>query len=406
MPGFVPAIVCSPSHQTIGLHSPLLHAAHQQALQEFQLQASWLRDFRAPRIPIPPHRRSTFAHLGQWLRTLIGAYSDTRTLEDAIAETMGTSLGPLPWAVTRAIGRHERCGGPGPAPILEIGAGQRLVPAGLKALYGDAIAIAEVAPRFGRIGHPAIDQELAEVDIDRATLPGDSFELVYSFFGSMYGRDQLGILQKVLDSLRIGGETFLIWQVSRKHNALSAQVRSRSSVFQRYGFDCTTQHRCYFPSGHLHTTQHHTVWARKRAATIDVRGAFEAAAKSDANRMVHLSQDGVYFPSDWLTRDILHTLTADLLTMGCDIIDVPKEDVYYRLTGRRSDWAQADLTQLVAGRSLEHLLAGEPLSLLVLPHLEQAMSLRARNTTLPAEEEADVDAFALALERRSISFHP
>lgn len=415
MPSFVPTIVRHPSQLTIGIPS-LLRTAHQEALQEFQLQTSWLRDFRMPSIPTPPHRRFTFAHVGQWLRSLIGAYADSRTLDDAIVETMDTSLGPLPWAVTRAIGRHARRGYAGPAPILEIGAGQRLVPAGLKALYGDTIAIAEVAPRFGRIARPAIDRELAEVDIDRATLPGDSCELVYSFFGSMYGRDQLGILQKILDSLRIGGETFVMWKEGRRHNALSAQVRSRSSVFPRYGFDITTRHCCYFPSGHLHTTQYHTVWARKRASAIDVRGAFDAVAQIDANQdmsdaehartMVHLSQDGIYFPGDWLTRDKLHSLTSDLLKAGCNTFDMDADEACYRLTGKRSEMALADLVEFVAGRSLAYLFEGESLSQLVLPYIAEAMHLRADNTTASAEADADYDAFARPLEQRSISFHP
>lgn len=397
---------------------PVLQEARDMALAEMRHQTAFVHHQTYPDIQLPKGRRSSAANFFQKALAGIGWYYDARTLEDAVADTCGTSLGPLPLAVERAVARHRARQLSASANVLEIGSGQRLVAAGLKAISADRVRLWEVSPRFaGR--KDVIDVALEERGIDDACLPADTFELVFSLYGSLYGKDQLGILQKVVDSLRVGGETFLMWKVRGHQNQqLAALVRQWPAVFQEGGLDLTVDHRAAYLPGSLTLRQHYAVWGRKWGPSVDVRELFASAGAMNRTfpsppaeyaPMVRFSHDGPWFPSAWFVVGHVRQLTELLLETACETLGIDSATFYYKLTGNRltdTDEAIHRSAAYFVDGAWEAMMAGVPLTAQLLPEVGDVAAILTKQTTLGEIAADDLDRAMEAARFRDLTFHP
>lgn len=289
------------------------------ALTEQALRFPYPRD---PKLPF--WRSSTINGVTQALRSLVGMYKDDRTLSQADDITRYTAFGPLTSAVERALVRHRLRGDEGGAPVLEIGAGQRLVAAGLKAIHGNAIFLHEVSPAYAQL-QGAIDVMMPAAGIDHAWVPKDYFELIYSYYGSMYGDDQIQILDKVVSGLKVGGEALVMWKFGWKHNYWAELIRRQSAYLQQNGLDISIHSDGVSISGGLIEALH-AVWVRKRSDQVDVSSLFERVETRDQQKValapatMRLSSDGPYFPVGDLSLGDLEIVVDRMVLAACEVM--------------------------------------------------------------------------------------
>lgn len=288
----------------------------------------------------------TFASPLQLFKWLMFHFNDTRTLNDVSGYFNYSPLGPLAFGVARAVERHRLRGlPPGPVDILEIGAGQRFVASGLHLIFGDQLRIHESAPVYAsRRG--GIDVELPPGSIDVAELPRDAFELSYSLFGNLYGDDQVAVLQKVTDSLRIGGEAFLMWKSTSTNRALATLVREHPEIFSAGGLDLAVIDMFDLDIAIKDKKNEHifVVWARKRGTGIDIRDLFRQARSSlgksgELGHTVRLSLDGPSIVIPAGSAFAFEPIVERMIQAFLDTSRIAPSDAYYYLTGTRLDAA-------------------------------------------------------------------
>lgn len=396
----------------------IVAGAENLALQEIALLTRF-DGFQYPREPnIPAWHRTTAATPLQKICRFIDGYCDDRGLKEADGFTHSSGLGPLTLSIGAAVFRNSIRNGHSPAPVLEIGAGQRLAARALKQhLFGDVIRTCEISPVYAELSG-AIDEELPAGFIDDVTLPGDSFDLVFSLFGSLYGRDQVGILQNVIDSLRVGAETFLMWKpkwlwLNRENERLSALAMRWPSVFQRGGVDLTIVKNFHAETiGSLKGISIHALWARKRKDVVQVHDLFreveELDRQSNADRnkrpdgyepMVRLSQHGSYFPSSTFNAKRLKSLVQQIIGAVCEELGVEATRLEHVLTGTDLSTCKDSGEEIarhnianyaIAEMSKSRLHAGVPLTTLVYNEIRTAINLLHSGITQPQYIEQSV----------------
>ncbi len=354
---------------------------------------------KALRLPYPEDpelpfwRSSTVSGVAQLLRRAVGLYKDDRALAETDVLTRYTAFGSLSAAVERARARHLAREESGAPRFLEIGAGQRLVAAGLKAMYGDRIALEELSPQHASL-QGVFDLVLPAAKIDDAPIAEDRYELIYSFYGSMYGEDQLKVLQKVVAGLKVGGEASLMWKYGWRHNAMAKLVRRHAAFFQQEGLDLSISSLGVSADGGLPEAVH-SVWARKRVESVDVQGLFARARAFGRNAeqpgvpaTLRLSSDGPYFRmDDFLLGDLERIVDEMVISAGfamgleprrleSSFRDLPAARFGQNRLASGTALADAILSRILLQRHEHHnpspLAYHEPLSLLVLDYLHQA----------------------------------
>lgn len=359
------------------------------------------RDFKKPDIT-PPRSMNpgeTAATFAQRFKSATIGYNDVRDLDAANIFTFGTPIGMLPLAAQRAVRRNEhRIGGAYPARILEIGAGHRFTAAGLKKLFGDQIQIYEISPVYFRSTPNSVDVEMPEAFIENAFLPENSFEFIYSIFGSFYGKDQISILQKVIDSLLVGGEAFLMWKVGLKTTGLYQLTRRWPTIFQQAGLDITVQYRVagdYIPRDE----EVFSVSFRKRQLSVDVQKAFKTAEDYDSkypdvtwgrypvgsHPNIRFVTEGPFFPGQIFSDRYLNLAGAIAVDSAADAVGMPLKDLFWTISGENAkDCTPLACASDIAERLLEpkDLMDGTPLSVLVARRLYPAVYAAKYGMTL------------------------
>ncbi|HLD46102.1 MAG TPA: hypothetical protein VJC18_11770, partial [bacterium] len=284
--------------------------------------------------------------------------------------------------------RHAKRYVAGPAPLLEIGAGNRLVPMGLKDLFGDALHITELAPRYSSTKR-GVDRELPAATIDRADLPRSAFELAYSFFGTYYSNRQLVVLQKLADSLKVGGEFFGFMKPNGTNRRLMELVARWPMIFYKGGLELVIEDH-YFgtpPIGEPALV----VSARKCAESIDVGQLFDQARRADKKGGEHEHLSLVSDPSIRLTLDgprtalsqaeeLLPQLIQQVVRWFCQTYKKNPAQLYYQMTGERLVLQSADeperetlgmqaiVDDLLSLDGLQKLICGVPLTTMLMRH--------------------------------------
>lgn len=173
-------------------------------------------------------------------------YNDRRGELASNYYLMRTPMGAMHAAVARHLER-----GASPVRVLAIGAGEGLAELGLRQRFGDAVHLTQIGPTYSTAPHmaatfdaalpiPADDPySLAQALATAGTLP--PFDLAWSIYGNLHDAgDQLAIVQRVVDRLRVGGEFFLMWDV-RPHQEQTRwyyeTVRRTSAFFRARGLD-------------------------------------------------------------------------------------------------------------------------------------------------------------------------
>lgn len=359
------------------------------ALSEFSRLIDFKRNFEYPSTPeLPFFRRGTASGPLQLLRRFI-AFNDTRSLLESDTYTRSTGLNSLALATERAIARHQARGVEGGAPVLTIGAGQRVTEQGLKVLYGDAISIHEVSPRFSRT-KDAVDVEVSESRIEEAALPASSFELAYSIMGSYYAKDQVDVLQRVVDSLRVGGELFLMWPLGSRNKYNAILVDQWSGVFHEKGLSIGASllvEESFNPFGEPKIIG---IWATKVGADVDVRDAFDEAGKlsREGNRkgdaasqaVFRLTANGSYFGAQMMTNKHLAPLVESMIDMICVSYSTDSKTLLHKMTGIDVDEMSSEVARLKLAESLvknnrSALKGNYPLTQKILRELSRALAI-------------------------------
>lgn len=226
LPALLPPLICAPKAFVISGASPQFSIESNLAVNEAVSILKFNKEFQYPQIAIPISHHSTASSRWQGVRKSLGLFYDNRSIQNAETYCAASPLGSLPLAVARAVGRANLEGGlNNPASILEIGAGQRRVSAGIKAVFGDIVINSEIAPAYSM--QPGIDRELPASGIDDAELGVGNFDLIFSIFGNLYGKDQLRILGKVIDGLKSGGGIFPDVETHYRQPATSSQNQTK-----------------------------------------------------------------------------------------------------------------------------------------------------------------------------------
>lgn len=359
------------------------------------------RGFKKPDI-MPPggmNPGETAATFAQRFKSATIGYNDVRDLGAVNIFTFGTPIGMLPLAAQRAVRRNrQRIGDTYPARILEIGAGHRFTAAGLKKLFGDQIQIYESSPVYFRGTPNSVDIEMPEAFIENAFLPENSFEFVYSIFGSFYGKNQILILQKIVDSLLVGGEAFLMWKVNSKTIRWSQLVKRWSAIFQQAGLDITVQYRVagdYIPRDE----EIFLVSLRKRQLSVDVQRAFKAAEDYNSkypgvawsrypagfHPNIRFVTGGPFFPGQIFSNSYLNLAGAIAVNSAADAVGIPLRDLFWVLSGENpKDCTPLACASGIAEKLLEpeDLMSGTPLSILVASRLYPAVYAAENGMTL------------------------
>lgn len=363
-------------------------------------------DVMQAQYPSPPklpffHKSTTSGFL-QKVRQVLLLWKDKRTLDHPRinAMTRHSALGPLDKAVERAVVRRQKENSP--AKILAIGAGQRLMEAQLKELFGNRIEIHEVSPSYAEL-KSAVDVELPISGIDDAELPKDYFDLIYSFYGNIYGRDQIHILQKVIDSLAIGGEAFLMWKItSIKNYRIANLMRRHTAFFQQRGIDVSVESKVYGEGPSLEIF--HTVWVRKRANNVNIKALLEEtrglvaedAKELEAKKTVRFSLNGPYFYSRDISQRHLECLVERMIASAAKAMNIGSEDLAAKLLHRsylahefrsRSHQLATEFLQTyyyddVKSGTPNGLEYSVPLSVLLLNFIHRAIPVLKTKTTL------------------------
>ena len=404
------AVLPAPFAPTVPVQAPRAATPLELALKECESLTRHAAYFKNPTLP-PTEGRiiSTAWTWVQRLRGLVSAFNDTRTLKETNPFTMHGPLGPLPMAVERAIARHGARGNIGIAPILEIGAGQRLVAAGLKMLYGDAIALHESSPtyaeRFGNLLQP-----LPAASIEDAALPENTFELAYSFYGSIYAKDQVRVLNNVVKSLRVGGEFLLMWKTSFRNNALARLAYRWPAVFAMGGLDIETECDTFKAFSDLEKI--HVVWGRKCNDEVNVAALFEEARLHHAlykgapyptsvRRQIRLSRDGPYIPCDHVSDYDLIDMMAQMIERAAAMLKVSGIELHRAIIGGPPQQKYVTPFDLLARAALANnfrpcvssydaLVRHIPLSAIALRKVIESIPLLGTDSSLPGQLNNDV----------------
>ncbi|MBI2344411.1 MAG: hypothetical protein HYV02_08785 [Deltaproteobacteria bacterium] len=373
-----------------------LQQATGHAVAETAAYAHWRRDYRAPVVTVPRQTRSSAATLSQWFWKGLDRYHERRTLDDAIHLTMGAPCGPLPLAVERALTRME----PGKAaPVLEIGAGQRLVAAGLKALFGDRIFLAEVSPKFTGIPN-VIDLELAQTPIENCRLPANTFQFIYSLFGSYYARDQIALLGNVLQSVMVGGEAFLITRNNRRFRRLSEAVTQHHADASRFGIAMACQ-EWWHDDGSRFGVRYGSVWLKKLAEDADLLAYLAAclmqlhrplpASSPPPSPIVHLCTEGPALPSEEVPDAQRQAITAALIETSLHAWNLSRDTFCYKVSQTTGDEVFAAIVAQCVQWSTQspHI----PLTTIIRVLLDQVYAIRDSDLTLPAMKRDDWESF-------------
>ncbi len=403
----------------VGTHGPAISAvnvwnnlppevvtASAMGVRDVQKLTQFVNDFEYPDDShISSSGGNTAVGVVQNLRRLIGGFNDKRDLRDVTEYTTYDSLGPLPLAVERAIVRNSlRRRGEG-ASILEIGAGQRWVAWGLKYLFGDKIITHEQSPKYSR-AKGAIDVELPASGVEEADLPSNTFELSYAYFSSIYGKDQIGILQNVLDATRVGGEIFLMWFDNAHHRELSRLARAWPEVFRRGGLDVTIRHIADQDPHPFSNQSLHYVWVRKRKDDVEVAPLFDRAADLRNGKvapdfletvsMIRFSYDGVYFPAALFAPHHLEFIVGRMVEGFRADLGVDMQFLAYKMLGIKFSDGESGggeafkvLTRHIVKNVVDHRLKiGIPLSAIVAQWLQRLFIAPDGPETIPEILEA------------------
>ena len=371
------------------------------ALAELGELIEFRRKFRYPAAPdLPLFRRGTSSGALQFFRRLL-AYNDIRGLSDSDEYVRTTGLGSLKFAVDRAIARHTMRERTGSAPVLTIGAGQRLTELGLKTLYDDQVTMHEVSPRFART-QGAVDVEVAEDKIEDVVLPPASFEFAYSIMGSYYAKDQIDVLQRVVDGLRVGGELFLMWPWSRQNRHHAGLVDRWSGFFHHKGLDIGAKTFTEDGFNPFKNPRMILVWARKGSADVDVGAAFQVAAELDKVGLVggqvqyppvfRLAMGGSYFGAHMVTQQNLVPVVESMVDIVCKAYETDPGTLLYKMSGRRMNGiaceeARHELAQLLIGEQRFKLKDNFPLTTTILSSLSPALAILDTDSTVQAERD-------------------
>ena len=373
------------------------------ALAELGELIEFRRTFQYPVAPgLPLFRRGTSSGALQFFRRLL-AYNDIRELSDSDEYVRTTGLGSLKFAVDRAIARHtmrERTGG---APVLAIGAGQRLTEHVLKTLYGDQVTMHEVSPRFART-QDAVDVEVAEAKIEDAVLPPASFEFAYSIMGSYYAKDQIDVLQRVVDGLRVGGELFLMWPWNMRNRYHAGLVDRWSGFFHHKGLDIGVKKFTEDGFNPFKNPRMILIWARKGSADVDVGAAFQVVAELDKVGLVggevkyppvfRLAMGGSYFGAHVMTQQNLVPVVESMVDIVCKAYKTDPGTLLYKMSGRNVDGiageeARHELAQLLIGEQRFKLKDNVPLTTTILSSLSPALAILDTDSTVQAERDRE-----------------
>lgn len=333
----------------------------------------------------------------QFVKFILFSFNDVRTLDEARSFFTYSPLGPLVFGAARAIGRHRLRGLSGPADLLEIGAGQRFVPAGLHAVFGEQVRISESSPVYAST-RGGIDVELPAASASSASLPENAFELSYSIFGSIYSSNQLAILRKVVSSLKVGGEAYLMWKSSFTNSHMAALARSYPNLFTAGGLDLSVIDMFDLDISIRDKKGENVfiVWARKRAENVDVSGLFAKATRTkgpsgDGTRTIRLSLDGPSFSArDWAAPSVVEPVVDGMVASFLDAADLPASEAYFYRIGKRlpAGTGEEQARRLLVGATMREL-PGEslamhlPLSSATMAYLHPVLEVAGSGVSVP-----------------------
>jgi len=128
---------------------------------------------------------------------------------------------------------------------LGIGIGDGNLEANLKDRLGNNIGIAAfskvpLAEEMGSLNQErrVVDYELEAGDMNDVQIPRRFFDRIVSVYGSIYSKNQIDVLQKLFNALKVGGEAFFMMHLRPHDNNILVQVlRHTSSYFRAMGVD-------------------------------------------------------------------------------------------------------------------------------------------------------------------------
>ncbi len=352
--------------------SPIIEgAAHLMVLTDGLVLAGHRTGFRYPTAPKAPFLNW---RTSSWRAILFGIFTygsglrDDRRLDGIDELTRHTEMGPLTLAVDRAIQRNLKRGVTEPAQILEIGAGQRFVPWGIKRIFGDKVRIHELSLVYGGLEN-GVDETFPAGGIDSANLPPETFEFVYSNFGSYHGKDQLAILQMVVSSLKEGGEAYLMWPHNSKTDKMADLIRKHPLIFQEAGLDIavSTRSESHFDDG----TFYFVSLQKRERGVDDIKKIFErAGALPSAAGNLRVSLNGPYILRKDANEDFQNRMISIMAAALCRLFGINIQTMEYKLTEKRSDSADSSMEMVIRRVRLylqkKMKLGGrEPLSIMV-----------------------------------------
>jgi hypothetical protein len=317
-----------------------------------------------------------------------------------------TALGPLPFAIQRAMQRNNARGADSPVLVLEIGAGHRFVAAGLKAHFGDQLHMHEVSPKYGALDG-VIDRVFPPAKILDAELPADSYELIYSIYGSYYSGKQLDVLQKVVDAVRVGGEIFLMWKGSFwdfRNELRGDLINSWAAAFSGRGLDLAVEHDNF--GTRLEPEVAHVVWARKLRREVDVRSMFREARTlqkryrgasvddlpEDLLPRMRLGYENLYFPAMLFEEHHLNQMIGNMLKVCCDTMGIDFTELERKVLDPKApsvDEASARdmmVRYMTTEIGLKHLMSNVPMASIVLKLVSKVVPHLGSNATIPEIE--------------------
>ncbi len=342
----MPPPICAPKALVISAASPQFSIESSLAIDEAVSILKFNKEFQYPQIAIPKSYHSTTSSRWQGIRKSLGLFYDKRSIQNAETYCTASPLGSLPLAVARAVGRANLEGGlNNPASVLEIGAGQRRVSAGIKAVFGEMVINSEIAPAYSM--QSGIDRELPASGIDDAELGIGNFDLIFSIFGNLYGKDQLKILGKVVNGLKSGGEFFLMWKPTIGNLLLHRQIRRNREMLFRYGLalssDILISSAMALPEILI------IIWGQKFHA-----GEFteETALKDHqgANPAMRLSSQGNYLTVEDIEKATLENIAAKMLMAGCGYIGISPAELrnkVFAATDKSDEDALAEMARTI-----------------------------------------------------------
>ncbi|MBI4237703.1 MAG: hypothetical protein HY696_04690 [Deltaproteobacteria bacterium] len=191
-------------------------------------------------------------------------------------------------ALHAAVARHAAQAAP-PVRALAIGAGHGIAELGLRRRFGVAVHLTQIGPEYSTAPHMAevFDATLPIPDTgaaspyslaDALASAGDlrPFDLIWSIYGNLHDAgDQLAIIRRVVERLRVGGEFFLMWDI-RSHIHPQTRwhfdtIRHTAAFFRARGLDIVAT------DDHDRSTEAY-VWGRKLALHVPFDAIWQDAA--------------------------------------------------------------------------------------------------------------------------------